>query len=850
MNKRIGILALCLAGAMGAQATTINWTSGGGADTEWSNTNNWATSYVPGDNTNGVIDRADFFAGTDIGTVTSAVTSSNQVDIMMRNNGNITISADMDSLRNIDIGVNGGTTGFGTFIKQNAGTVNASRVALGTDDNNGGLYEISGTGTLELLNNLTVGANGKVSVIGSGTSLAAGNGEGDNFTIQTTGILDFQFDADGVGTIDASGTFSVDATNSVLTINAVAYAGGATNIDLVTFNTNTAQFATSNINVSVAANVESWSIDYDADSMFLNLVYFSYEAGETVLLGEDDFDGTAIYVSKVNSNSANSANLSWQAVNRDTTACDEVIDTSVAAGGVIGTNLTDGIGFLGTNKTDKVFAIYRAGLSGTRTLTYTFNVAGYNNLKMPMDWAMSGKGSNPNIKVAYSFDGGASVTNLSLGSSGVDWIQIMDDGRAITNSNSGTITVNGVSAGTLSEVFQTYTPTIAGTGSVLSVTISMASQVGSQSYGLDNLKLYGDVVPKPGDTLAIGKDNFDDAGIYTSRSIVGGINTAAGTTWNIVSRDNIQYPGMIDTSVEAGGVVATNASDTLGFLGTNKTDKVFGMYRAGTTAKSLTYTFDITDYEDLNLLVDWATSGGFNGDKDVSMSYSIDGGATNMILDLGFSGLGWDETMDNGTVLSRATGFGVSVNGVVTNSLIDEFQTYNPVIDGTGSNLTLIIVMGSGVGGFGGMGMDNLELIGTLSEPAAPELDYASWAASYGLVGAEADEKYDYEPDGLDNLMEYALGGIPTLDDAADVAPATFTADDMGTDYFYHVYDKRVDDAALTFILGATEDLMTAVDTNDVFFVGQSAEVDGFRTQTNRTEATSTAKFISLKVEK
>ncbi|VGO12221.1 hypothetical protein PDESU_00772 [Pontiella desulfatans] len=842
------LFAVCMLAAVGAQGTAINWV-GGGIDTEWDNVDNWATDYVPGNNTNGVADRGDFFSSADIGTVSSAVTSSNKVDIMMRNNGKLTISADMDSLRNIDIGINGGTSGFGTFIKQDAGTVSASQVTLGTVAANGGLYAISGTGALVLLNDLTVGQSGKFSIAGSDASVTVGNGSDEDLTMLTTATLEFILDTDGVGTIDVKDALIVDPSNSVLIVDVSAYTGDETQIDLVTFGTNDTQFATSNITVSGEGRFQSWSVGYDADSMYIDLV--PYGAGETVLLGQDDFDGTTAYLTKVNSSSENSANLVWSSVNRDTVAAAVVIDTSVEAGGVIATNAMDVYGFLGTNKTDKVFAMLRAGLSGTRTLTYTFNVAGYNNLNLATDWAMSGSGSTPNIKMAYSFDGGAAVTNLAVGSSGVDWIQIMDDGRSVTNANSGTITVNGVGAGTLSEVFKTYTPTISGTGSVLTVTVSMASQVNFQTYGLDNLKLYGDVAPKPGDTLAIGRDNFDDAGIYASRSIVAGINSAPGVTWAIVSRDNIEYPGMIDTSVEAGGVVDTNATDTLGFLGTNKTDNIFGMYRAGTSARSLTYTFDITDYEDLNLLVDWATSGAYNGSKDVSMSYSIDGGATNTILDLGFSGSGWDETMDNGTVLSRASGFGVSVNGVVTNSLTDEFQTYNPAIAGTGSNLTLIIVMESSVGGFGGMGMDNLELIGTLSGPPAPVVGYDTWAAGYGLEGDDALPGADVEPDGLDNLMEYALGGDPNVDDAAAVAPAAYIMDDGGTDWFYHVYDQRVDDAALTFSLGATDNLVgTPADTNDVSFVGQSDEVDGFRTQTNRTEMTTDAKFISLKVEK
>jgi hypothetical protein len=124
---------------------------------------------------------------------------------------------------------------------------------------------------------------------------------------------------------------------------------------------------------------------------------------------------------------------------------------------------------------------------------------------------------------------------------------------------------------------------------------------------------------------------------------------------------------------------------------------------------------------------------------------------------------------------------------------------------------------------------------------------YESWADTRG-IGVETN---DFDDDGVNNLMEYALGGNPTNDDAAAISPSTFTAADGDTHWFYHVYNKRTDDPALHFILGATTNLVsTPAEPNEVAFVGQSAEAGGFRMQTNRTEAMSKAKFIQLKVEK
>ncbi|MDF7808052.1 hypothetical protein P4E94_11430 [Pontiellaceae bacterium B12219] len=128
---------------------------------------------------------------------------------------------------------------------------------------------------------------------------------------------------------------------------------------------------------------------------------------------------------------------------------------------------------------------------------------------------------------------------------------------------------------------------------------------------------------------------------------------------------------------------------------------------------------------------------------------------------------------------------------------------------------------------------------------------FLGWAQEFGLTGDDALPETDVEPDGLNNLMEYALGGNPTIDDAAEVSPKTYTADDGGTDYFYIVSDQRAGDSSLSFSLGTKTSLPfdPIWDTGDVSFVGESAVVDNYKTVTNRTEATPNSKFIQLEVQ-
>ncbi|WP_372795798.1 hypothetical protein, partial [Pontiella sp.] len=213
-------------------------------------------------------------------------------------------------------------------------------------------------------------------------------------------------------------------------------------------------------------------------------------ASQAALIGQDDFDGAETFMSKVNSDPKNRGALVWDAVSRATVAEQAVIDTSVAAGGLIGLNTEDEDGFLESTKTDQFFAMYRGGVTAARTLTYTFDIAGSTDLSLSMDWACSGYIEDPMIHVTYSIDGAAASPVFSVGFSAVDWTETMEDGRNVLNGRSTTVTVNGAAADPLTDQFQTYTPTITGTGSVLTVIISMGSGVGGPAYGLDNIALY------------------------------------------------------------------------------------------------------------------------------------------------------------------------------------------------------------------------------------------------------------------------------------------------------------------------------------------------------------------------
>lgn len=73
-------------------------------------------------------------------------------------------------------------------------------------------------------------------------------------------------------------------------------------------------------------------------------------------------------------------------------------------------------------------------------------------------------------------------------------------------------------------------------------------------------------------------------------------------------------------------------------------------------------------------------------------------------------------------------------------------------------------------------------------------ITYEDWVEDWGLTGSDTNRTADIEPDGMDNLLEYALGGNPLVDDAATMLPTIEGPVDVGgTNYLDYVYRRRND---------------------------------------------------------
>ncbi|VGO18355.1 hypothetical protein [Pontiella sulfatireligans] len=137
--------------------------------------------------------------------------------------------------------------------------------------------------------------------------------------------------------------------------------------------------------------------------------------------------------------------------------------------------------------------------------------------------------------------------------------------------------------------------------------------------------------------------------------------------------------------------------------------------------------------------------------------------------------------------------------------------------------------------------------------PPDPTDPYDAWMAPHTNTLSEAEQAKDADPDDddMDNLLEYALGGNPTTNDAAAIQP---TSSLVGNELEY-LYNRRTNHVALgiSYYLELTPSLVNTAFTNDVSAyteIGASDPTGEFETVTNRVgTAADSAKFITLTIE-
>jgi len=142
----------------------------------------------------------------------------------------------------------------------------------------------------------------------------------------------------------------------------------------------------------------------------------------------------------------------------------------------------------------------------------------------------------------------------------------------------------------------------------------------------------------------------------------------------------------------------------------------------------------------------------------------------------------------------------------------------------------------------------------TVPDLTSAEL-YAEWIAQY-VTGMSGQTNLTDDPDGdeVNNLYEYALGGIPTNGTDRGIASEYGIVEDGGTTYFEYIHVQR-DDAGqrgLIYYLLTDDDLVLSPGwTQGAYVVGTNTGygVAGFDSVINRVPATEGQRFFKLEVE-
>ncbi len=195
----------------------------------------------------------------------------------------------------------------------------------------------------------------------------------------------------------------------------------------------------------------------------------------------------------------------------------------------------------------------------------------------------------------------------------------------------------------------------------------------------------------------------------------------------------------------------------------------------------------------------------------------------------------------------------------VSTAGVGETNTYDFVVDGVTMVSNIVYRFDGAVRSLGIIGITPTDLAGgvfydDIYLKAFPKATYEAWAADNGLAGADALRTADIENgglgDGMENLLEYVLGGDPNADDAASILPVLQFPDATTMEY---IYRRRNDAAArgLTYDLNVKGDLVLDpwTSTGGAYETGTNAISAEINVITNSADITGVpGLFLNLEV--
>ena len=388
----------------------------------------------------------------------------------------------------------------------------------------------------------------------------------------------------------------------------------------------------------------------------------------------------------------------------------------------------DNLGIIKEGNTDEFFGAtdtQNGDNSGPVTATWVFDISGGSGLQLSIDMgAMGDFESSDYFTWTYSIDGGAVETAFESTVDEADsYTYILEGGSSYTLSDpmlmQGTI---------LTDDLQTFSAPINGTGSELTLVLTLQTDGGSEGMAFQNIIL--ESVPVAYDMVESSSQNL----ISYTNSFTDAFSSAADGFQKYQRGVSPSIPyAVLDDSL------SIYTGDNLGIIKEGNTDEFFGATDTQNGDNSgpvtATWVFDISGGSGLQLSIDMGAMGDFESSDYFTWTYSIDGGAVETAFESTV-----DEADSYTYILEGGSSYTLSDPMLMQGTILtDDLQTFSAPINGTGSELTLVLTLQTD-GGSEGMAFQNIVIGGGGGDVEPPDdlsnVCGAPYTATYEIQGS------------------------------------------------------------------------------------------------------------------
>ena len=381
----------------------------------------------------------------------------------------------------------------------------------------------------------------------------------------------------------------------------------------------------------------------------------------------------------------------------------------------------------------------------------------------------------------------------------------------------------------------------------------------SKSYGPGNVTFSINGTVASSNTTA----SFSQTGTYELKVAVSdGIETRVSTCYLLATSSGAVYSsfqiGGLDTERNAGwnNMSGTPSTGTYSFADTTDPDLVFTITAVAGSGDALNLNSTHLGVDSTGRQADENT-GRITQDESILLTLSyVDPSNSLASLEISKFGPTWGNGATETTVFTDASANSTNIvafNHNIADNLIDYAATgldaltkFNP--PSWSMTVSVDHSRGTTASGMGGLMLTYVVDPGGNNTPTP----YFQWSEDNGLTsGVNDGYGDDPESDGMNNLLEYALGGHPLIDDAGEKLPRVGTGEEGGTNWLNYVYRRRLDATARNLIYDvlATDALVSNVWTTDTEEAVSVILDSEFEAVTNRVSTdTESQQFMKLEI--